>query len=217
MQYNATEMQSILISGKRLDQGREEAQKIFDELKVSKFDISLFESEKAIGIADVREIQKKLYLKPFKSEIKGILIDASSGITTESQNALLKTLEEAPQDTIIIMLTANIEEILPTIISRCKVLSLDSSREEKIEQKDLEILLNGKLSEKVKLAQDLSKDKNGALEFLESSILSFRTKLLTSPDGKSLSSVKTLQKYYSIIKSTNVNLRLALESLFLNL
>lgn len=210
-------MQSILISSKNTKQGREEAEKIFNELKVSKFDISSFESEKAIGIQDVREIQKKLYLKPFKSETKGILIDASSGITTESQNALLKTLEEAPLDTIIIMLSANIEEILPTIISRCKVLSLDSSREDKIEQKDLEILLNGKLSERMKLAQDLSKDKNQALVFLESSIISFRKNLLNSPNEKILKSIKTLQKYYSIIKSTNVNLRLALENLFINL
>lgn len=217
MQYNATEMQSILISGKRLDQSREEAQKILDELKVSKFDISIFESEKAIGIADVREIQKKLYLKPFKSEIKGILIDASSGITTESQNALLKTLEEAPQDTIIIMLAANIEEILPTIISRCKILNLDSSKENKVEQKDLEILLKGKLSEKMKLAQDLSKDKNAALDFLEDSIISFRKNLLNSPNENLLNATKTLQKYYSIAKSTNVNLRLLLENLFINL
>ncbi|HZQ29671.1 MAG TPA: hypothetical protein VFA93_01165 [Patescibacteria group bacterium] len=210
-------MQSILISSKNTEQGREEAEKILGEYKVSKFDVSIFESEKAIGIADVREIQRKLYLKPFKSEIKGILIDASSGITTESQNALLKTLEEAPEDTIIIMLTPNIEEMLPTIVSRCKILSLDSSEENKVEQRDLEILLSGKLSDKMKLAQDLSKDKNEALVFLESSIISFRKNLLNSPNEKFLKSVKILQKYYSIIKSTNVNLRLALENLFLNL
>jgi len=210
-------MQSTLIVSKNIGQGREEAEKIFEELKISKFDISVFESEKAIGIPDIREIQKKIYLKPFKSEIKAVLIDSSNGITTEAQNALLKTLEEAPEDTIIIILIPNLEEILPTIISRCKVLSFDSSFNSEIEQGDLNILINGKLSERMKLAQDLSKDKNEALSFLEGSIFSFRTKLLSSPDKNLLNSTKTLQKYYSIIKSTNVNLRLALENLFLNL
>lgn len=210
-------MQSILISSRNSQQSREEAEKILKELKVSKLDISIFESEKAVGIADVREIQRKLYLKPFKSELKGIVIDTSSGITIESQNALLKTLEEAPEDTIIIMLSLNLEEILPTIISRCKVLSSDSSIETKIEREDLDILLNGKLSERMKLAQDLAKDKNQALNFLEGSILTLRKNLLNSPNEKFLNVIKTLQKYYSIIKSTNVNLRLALENLFINL
>lgn len=214
---NAMRMQSILISSKNLEQGREEAEKILQKLKVGKFDISVFESEKAIGVADVREIQKKLYLKPFEGETKGILIDSGQGITAEAQNALLKTLEETPDNTIIIMLTPNLEEILPTIISRCRVIKLNSLKEDELSEKNLKILLSGRLSEKMKLAQDLSKDKTEALDFLEGSIISTRRELLNKPQESYLNIAKVLQKYYSLIKSTNVNLRLALENLFIKL
>lgn len=200
-------MQAVLISSKNREKGREETEKIFKELKIDKFDVISFEFEKSVGIPDIREIQKKIYLKPFKSEIKAVVIDATNGITIEAQNALLKTLEETPDHTIIIILSENASELLPTISSRCKLIEITSRL-----SPNEEILSKFNSKDKLKLAQDLSKDKTEALDFIEGLIILLR-KDLTANYKK----VKLLQKFHTIIKGTNTNLRLTLENLFLSL
>lgn len=205
-------MQAILISSKNFEKGREEAQKIFNELKIDRFDITLFEYEKAVGIGDIRELQKKIYLKPIKSTIKAVFINATVGITTEAQNALLKTLEEAPEDTIIILQVVNADEILPTILSRCKVIQIKSTRENVDVSKYIKILNSNGIGEKLKLAQNLAKDKNETLDFLENLITNAREDLTGN-----FKLIKSAQKFHTIIKTTNVNLRLALENFFLNI
>lgn len=210
MQYT---MQSILISSIDKIKGREEALKLFKNLKINKFDITILEFEKVVGIADIREIQRKVYLSPLKGEFKGVLLDATPGITLEAQNALLKTLEEPPESTLIIVQVLNSDEILPTILSRCKVIEISSKRDE-ADTSRFNKLLNSKdgMGERLKLAQDLSKDKNEALDFLESLIFDLRKDLILN-----YKKVKSIQKSHTVIKTTNVNLRLALENLFLNL
>ena len=206
-------MQAVLISSKDAEKGREEAEKIFRELKIDKFDITTFEYEKAVGIGDVRELQKKIYLKPFKSNVKAILIDAIAGITIEAQNALLKTLEETPEDTILILHVANSDEVLPTILSRCKVIQVNSKKKNIDVSKYIGILnADNGVGEKLKLAQDLAKDKNESLNFLENLIIYLRKDLITN-----YKLIKLIQKFHTIIKTTNVNHRLALENLFLNI
>lgn len=198
-------MQSVLISSKNSEKAREEAEKIFKDLEIDKFDRFVFEFEKAVGIPGIREIQKKVYLKPFKGETKAILIDASLGITDEAQNALLKTLEEAPMDTIIVVLAKSTNDLLPTICSRCKIIEIKN----KVEQ-NTKFSLETK--DKLKLAQDLSKDKEEALSFLENSIIELHKDMLANHKR-----IRLLQRFYTIIKTTNANLRLALENLFLNI
>lgn len=206
-------MQSTLISSKNKLKGREEAEKIFKNLKIDKLDVTILEFEKTVGIPDVRGIQQKIYFKPFKSEVRAVLIDATPGITIEAQNALLKTLEETPDSTLIIVQVLNADEILPTILSRCKVIELSSEKENVDTSRAIKILSSEDgVGERLKLAQDLSKDKNEALDFLESLIIDLRKDLVLN-----YKAVKSIQKSYTFIKTTNVNLRLALENLFLNL
>lgn len=210
MQYA---MQSILISSKDKTKAKEETQKLFKDLKINKFDITILEFEKAVGIADVREIQRKIYLSPLKGVFKAVLLDATPGITIEAQNALLKIMEEPPESTLIIVQVLNSDEILPTILSRCKVIKLSFEKEYSDTSKFIKILnsTNG-IGDRLKLAQDLSKDKNEALDFLESLIIDLRKDLTVN-----YKAIKSIQKFHTVIKNTNVNLRLALENLFLNL
>lgn len=209
-------MQAVLISSKDKIKGREEADKIFSELKIDSIDITVLEHEKAVGIGDVREIQRKIYLKPIRSDFKAVLIDATNGITLEAQNALLKTLEEAPLSTIIVLQVQNAGEVLPTILSRCKVYELSFAKEKTDVSERFKVITTEGVGAKLKIAQDLSKDKNEALDFLENLIIVSRENLI---DGnyQMAGQIKSLQKYHTIIKTTNVNLRLALENLFLNL
>ena len=75
----------------------------------------------SIKIAQIRELQSDIVIKPH-SNYKIYVINHSEKMTVESQNALLKTLEEPPEYAIIILITNNKESLLPTIKSRCEII-----------------------------------------------------------------------------------------------
>lgn len=211
-------MQSILIASKDKEKALDFARKIAREDKVHDFDFTTIEVD-TLGIDDVRNFQKKAYLKPLKS-LKKIVFLTANDLTLESQNALLKILEEPPDNTIIILHVPDKNLLLPTILSRCNVFELKSG--EQLSKQDISEYLNILVSLKdkgvggrLKIAQDLSKDKTEALIYIENLILSGRNSLKDDPSLAAY--LKSLQKSHTIIKTTNVNLRLALENLFLNL
>ncbi len=212
-------MQSFIILGKNQENIQKEAEKLINSEKINELDIFTFTPEKAVGIADIRSINSKIFLKPLKGEKKAVVIETFLGMTPDSQNAFLKTLEEPPLSTIII-LKAFENIFLPTILSRCKLITLDTKLiiEDK-EQTELETVLDSIIKgehDSLKLAQDLAKDKEQALNYLEKLIIVTREKMLLNPEKDRYKNlVKTLHKYYLILKKSNVNLRLALENMFL--
>ena len=188
--------------------------------KINTFDASLSSFEKAVGIEDVREFQKKLFLKPIKSPMKAGIIDAPYGLTTEAQNALLKILEEPPNDTIIVLLLPQKEMVLPTILSRCKIVELQEnsnlSKEESTQYLSILVSLPQKgIGERLKLASEIAKTENETLIWLEKMILTARQKLLSTPQY--LNILISFQKTHRLLQTTTVNKRLALENLFLSL
>jgi len=72
----------------------------------------------SIGIDAVREIRNFLWQKPNASPRRTLIIDDAELLTTEAQNALLKLTEEPPVSSLLILVTSDIESILPTITSR---------------------------------------------------------------------------------------------------
>lgn len=72
-----------------------------------------------IRIDQIRALEKNLYLsgRPGFTKI-GVIMDADR-LQTESENAFLKTLEEPPRDTLLLLLSEQPEQLLPTIRSRC--------------------------------------------------------------------------------------------------
>ncbi|MCR5608903.1 MAG: DNA polymerase III subunit delta [Lachnospiraceae bacterium] len=88
-------------------------------------DIKILTKEKAsYSIREVREqLVNDIEIKPYKSRYKIYIIPEANTLKQDSQNAILKTIEEPPDYAIIILLTENINSFLPTIISRCIVLN----------------------------------------------------------------------------------------------
>ena len=82
------------------------------------------EDGKAIGIEAARQLEQFLALKvPGTSEYDRIvIIEDAHLLTTEAQNALLKTLEEPPEGTILIMTVGHEQALLPTIRSRAQTI-----------------------------------------------------------------------------------------------
>ncbi len=80
-----------------------------------------FDVSKDIRIDRVRELQKELSKKgTFEANFRVVLILNGENLNVESQNSFLKTLEEPPLKTIIIMIVSHREKILPTVYSRAK-------------------------------------------------------------------------------------------------
>lgn len=76
----------------------------------------------ALKIEQVRQLQKDLALRPLEGSYKICLIDGVEHFTSAAANALLKTLEEPRPNTVMLLLTNHLEQVLPTIRSRCQLL-----------------------------------------------------------------------------------------------
>lgn len=100
-------------------------------------DIILVQHEKpnSIGVEDIRNrINGDMMIKPYSSPYKIYIVNEGEKMTVQAQNALLKTLEEPPSYGIIMILTTNLETMLPTILSRCVTLNMKPVADQKIQK-----------------------------------------------------------------------------------
>ena len=82
------------------------------------------EGKKSIGIAVIRDLKSKAFIKPQELSVRIFIIDEASTMTTEAQNALLKILEEPPKNVYFLLLCDNASALLPTVRSRAPVLRM---------------------------------------------------------------------------------------------
>ncbi len=93
--------------------------------------IQIAEDAQTIKVEQVRELQRLLALSPYQARYRIALLLGFEKATAGAQNALLKTLEEAPEKAVLLVIADSPDNLLPTITSRCEVLRL---RPMKIEQ-----------------------------------------------------------------------------------
>lgn len=78
---------------------------------------------KTLGVDDIRELQRKLSFRPTVSTYRVALIGNADLLTIEAANALLKTLEEPPQNTVIVLCATMLSTLPLTVRSRCQQLN----------------------------------------------------------------------------------------------
>lgn len=78
--------------------------------------------EESIKIGMIRELVDRISLSK-QSRYKVVIIEDTDRLTLEAANALLKTLEEPPTDTIFIATARNVKNLLPTLVSRMRVIT----------------------------------------------------------------------------------------------
>jgi DNA polymerase-3 subunit delta' len=91
------------------------------------------DSRTEIGIDDIRGLQRSANLPPYEGKCKVFIIDDAEYLSTEAANALLKILEEPPPRVVWLLLAADEERLLPTVISRCQRLELKPVSGERIQ------------------------------------------------------------------------------------
>lgn len=226
-------MNSFLITGGNDEERAKKAKKLITKYNISQFDTYTLEPELSIGIAEIRELERWLSLKPYQSEKKAVIIYQAEKLTLEAQNALLKSLEEPPTNTLVILLAPTVDLLLPTIVSRCQVVNLSLNTAMVFTEQDISQFLNylnsifsSDIGEKFRLAQEISKQKE-AIYWLEKGIAIleslFKKRIIKKenfPPFFSLSQylviIQEFQKTKLYIQA-NVNPRVAIENLFLKL
>lgn len=87
-----------------------------------------------IKIEQIRSLQRALVYRPLEAPRHIVLIDAAEQMHPGAANALLKTLEEPPHGTIIILLSSQPQALLPTVRSRCQHLPFSRLRQVDIDK-----------------------------------------------------------------------------------
>ena len=164
----------------------------------------------SIPIEHIREIISKLQYSSIQNTYKCLYIENGKHLSIESQNTLLKTLEEPPANTFIIIAIEDKNVLLPTILSRSLIFSSSTS----INNND-----NGNYTlpsniqeafdeaEKISKISDPKRKKEKALTFFEALI----EKANKLPEDQKYLSLKKLLYFRKAI-SKNANLRLVLEN-----
>ena len=166
--------------------------------------IEISEDGNSIKIAQIRELQEKIYQKPIVSSKKVVIIDNSEKMTEEAQNSLLKTLEEPPEYIVIILITSNENKLLNTIKSRCLKLSfvnidgkemleyIDKNQEiQKPSQSILE-LCNGSIGRLIKINDNI--EEYNQIDVITKDMIS----------GRIRNVVKLINKYEVLYKSKEI-------------
>ena len=171
---------------------------------------------------------------------KAVIIDNAERMTPEAQNCFLKSLEEPKGKTIIFLLAAKTDLLLPTIVSRCQEIKFfqvgkyDLSKEEQEILKDLLNVAGSDLAIKFQYTKNINLEEGNFDKILEILQRYFRDLLLLKMGVISKISVavptlhyNTASKVKEIIKLienlshqsriTNINNRLALEIVLLEL
>ncbi len=134
------------------------------------------EKAKNLKIEQIFQLQADIFLLPVEADKKVYIIDDAHTLTRDAANCLLKTLEEPPLDSLLILVTANPAALLSTVRSRCqkiefKPLSLREVMRRLQEQGSLE-------SEPARFLADFAGGSLGlAQAFLEKGVLEKKAEL----------------------------------------
>jgi len=81
----------------------------------------------SIGVESMRDATSRLSIHPLASPFHAVIVRDAHTMTTEAQNAFLKTLEEPVGNAIIILESKEPDALLPTILSRCQLINLGNA------------------------------------------------------------------------------------------
>lgn len=88
------------------------------------------EKPDVITVDEIRsQLVDSITTKPYKSKYKVYIVPEAELMNANGQNAILKTIEEPPEYGVIVLLTSNLDKLLPTVVSRCMVLNTKPVRE----------------------------------------------------------------------------------------
>jgi len=92
----------------------------------------LFPGEEKVSVDDIRKVRLDAGISPFEAECKIVIFHQAHNLNVQSQNALLKILEEPPKSVYFILTAPSSKLMLQTVDSRCAKFSLGSLSEKDV-------------------------------------------------------------------------------------
>ena len=139
------------------------------------------------GIDEVRHLQEEIRLGPTYGRYKVFILDEAHMLTTQASNALLKSLEEPPENTVFILATTEPHKILPTILSRCQRLNFKNIALDILIGKLKRIASAEKVDVDARTLKSIAVNAKGSLRDAESmldKILSLEKRHITLEDAR---------------------------------
>jgi len=173
-----------------------------------------------IKISQIRQLRSRLSLKAYSAPFKTAIINQAHALNWDAQSAFLKLLEEPKGDTLFILITEYPEQLLPTILSRVERLRFPSAAAPCSQEKEKELLKirRSDLARRFQYARKLAEDQPVLRETLENWLRYFRALLIANPRQPAVvKNLRTIQTVYYLVSTTNINPRLALEIIMLEL
>lgn len=192
-----------------------------------------------IGIKQTQEFIAWTHLKPYNHDRKVGIISFADALTKEAQNNLLKTLEEPPHNTHIILIAKNRHALISTIQSRCHIYTysyakehvlpeillysnITSSIQEEQVELDIQTFISTMTSHQLPTVFSYIKDfsdshtRQDSITLLENAVYCLYQRFLKSDDISCIPDISHIEDAKQAI-SKNANIQLTLEHLFFSL
>jgi DNA polymerase III subunit delta' len=147
----------------------------------------------------MREFCHQLALKPARGRSKVAILDDADDLNEEAANCFLKTLEEPPPRSVLLLIATSAERLLPTIVSRCQVIPFQP-----LAEKDVKELVMAQGLEDKSLLQRLVRLSGGspgqALALADPALWEFRRKLLEGLAQPGCDSVALAQSWIRFVE-----------------
>lgn len=178
--------------------------------------VSALDGKKFLSVAQIREVRADAFVKAHSGAHRVFIIENAQRMNEQAQNALLKVLEEPPQNVVFILLVPSKTMLLDTIISRCVLLSISTQNNNDGEHIDMankfiDLMLSGSEYDMLALLAPLEKSRADAEDFFATLALCAAKRLKNnSGHARALDRLFDDTKYYSDLLATNINLPLLL-------
>jgi len=185
--------------------------KYIDALKVNSLFFEIIPSTKEFSIDDIKNLIKET--KIFNPQTRIYFLENFSLSSIPAQNSFLKLLEEPPSNVQFILTADNKNNLLPTIISRVKIIKLEERKIKNVVGAQfiaplIEDVINH-VSTKIPLSQFKITDKESARKILLDLIIYFRQKL--DSDKKSPIILKEILRLNRLLENNNLNPQLTVD------
>lgn len=181
------------------------------ELHLTISDLLVLSSDETIKIAQVRDVLRFANMSRATAPIKLIVIPDATKLTPESANAFLKTLEEPPEATHFILGAERLNAILPTIQSRCQIISDVGVTALEQSTIPLPFSKNKPLHDYFQLAKELASSDQSLTDILTTWLIS----ATQQPNTNTTNAHQQIMLHYLQLAKHNPNRRLFLDNFFL--
>ena len=172
-------------------------------------DVVFYPTGKKLVVNDVSDLISKSYVKPLEKDKKLFVISNMQDANAQSQNKLLKILEEPPENTYILLGTTSTYPLLSTILSRVKRLDIPNFSDDEIyselkgEYQDVDRLKTAIKLSGGKVGEVISRYESGEGEDVEDLVLNIFNNMNTSRDVIKYSSKITKDNLQDFIVITS--------------